>query len=442
MAVLLIGSTGNGKSTLGNFLVDPSEDKIFSRDHQHFKIAQTNRPETQNVSIGEIHSKKKKIKVIDTPGLNESDKHDLKHMIQIVEKLQSIDAMLGCIVVVKFNSKIDAQYKATLQYYRKLLPFLFERNVIIVMTDFQTDDRSVRMRQRQGIDVQQIKTNAIREVVESGSLQYEPLLFTIDCLPDDEEERKINLDVREAIICRLDSLKPFSSEALMVAKTAYLKSEDNKKIKGYEGEITGYNKRLQQANVRATEALEKIQQKEQEVTEIKKDFTVLQEHLREKDSAELTDIDNWSVSEEWKLLQWLSRDFERNSSCEIDSVDRWTNGHCEWKDYKQTQHRVSGTVEGKFMRGLYASVTLKASRRKKYETDITQLNLRIREVEKHMQSLNRHLDEIRDRYKEYTDDIKLLEQFIGEKRKVIQKLVSDYMSLDEAIERLRTLETK
>ena len=395
MAVLLIGSTGNGKSAFGNFLIDPSEDKIFNCDQQYFKVAQTNRPKTQNVSIGKFQSKDREIKVIDTPGLNESDKHDLKHMIQIVEKLQSIDAMLGCIVVVKFNSKIDAQYKATLQYYRKLLPFLFERNVIIVMTDFQTDDRSVRMRERQGIDVQQIKTNTIREVVDSGSLQYDPLLFTIDCLPVVEEERKINLDVREAIICRLDSLNPFSSEALIVAKTAHLRSEDDNKIKGYEGEIASYNMRLQQANVRATKALEKIQQKKQQVTGTKKDLTVLQAELREKDSPELVDIGYWSVNEERGFLHGI---------------------------------RVC------------ANITVQTSKRKKYEKDIKELNSRISKIENTMQSLNNHLDEIRDRYKECTDDITLIEQFIGEKRKDIEKLVSDYMTLDEANARLHAIQ--
>lgn len=39
--------------------------------------------------------------------------------------------------------KIDAQYKATVVYYRWLLPLLFEKNVIIVLTNFPTDHCSV-----------------------------------------------------------------------------------------------------------------------------------------------------------------------------------------------------------------------------------------------------------------------------------------------------------
>ena len=51
MAVLLVGSIGNGKSTLGNFLLNPHEDHIFGKK-QTFKTAQTSRPETQHV-LGE-----------------------------------------------------------------------------------------------------------------------------------------------------------------------------------------------------------------------------------------------------------------------------------------------------------------------------------------------------------------------------------------------------
>ena len=438
MAILLIGSTGSGKSSLGNFLIDPSEENIFEK--QPFKVAKANMPETQFVSKGVVQYKAKIYTIIDTPGLNESDTKDLKHMIEIVQNLQAMESVVACVLVVKFNSKIDAQYKATVQYYRKLLPSLFETNVIIVMTDFATDDRSVRLRERQGIDVEQIKRNTVREIVENGSLEYDPLLFTIDCLPVDDEEQKLNRTIRSAIFSKLASQKPLPSKSLMVAKTAFLKTEDNEKIKSYEGEITGYNKRLQQANIRATEALEKIQSKEQDVTEKEKELTGLQLDLCDKDSSEQTSIGTWSVSEEWKFFRWIQRSFEKTTTCEIESIDKWTNGHCEWSDLEQTKYSVKGKVHGEFMRGVYASLTLLASKRKKYAKEITSLKQQINEVEKHRQSLKEFLNEIRDRYKEYTADIKLLEQFIEEKRVLINALVSDYMPLDEARMRLKRLQ--
>lgn len=438
MAIVLIGSTGSGKSSLGNFLIDPSEEHLFEKPV--FSVAKANMPETQFVLPVSFKYKKTDFTLIDTPGLNESDVRDLRHMIQIVDCLQKVESIVACVLVVKFNSKIDAQYRSTVQYYRKLLPSLFERNVIIVMTNFATDDRSVMLREKKGTNVEEIKRNTIREIVENGSLAYEPLLFTIDCLPMSDDEQKLNKSVRSAIFSKLMSQKPFPSKGLMVAKTAVLKSEDNEKTKSYEGEITGYNTRLQQANARATEALEKIQSKDHEITEKEKELHVLKTDLVDKDSSDLTSIDSWSVSEEWKFFQWFSKTFERTTACEIESVDRWTNGHCEWKDYEETKHSVKGKIEGEFMRGIYASLTLQASKRNKYAKEITSLRQQIGELEKHRQSLKEHLNEIRERYKEYTDDIKLLEQFIEEKRVLITALMSDYMTLEEALGRLDKLE--
>ena len=144
-------------------------------------------------------------------------------MIEIVQNLQTMKSVVACVLVVKFNSKIDAQYKATIQYYRKLLPSLFERNVIIVMTDFATDDRSARLRERQGIEVEQIKRNTVREIVENGSLEYDPLLFTIDCLPVDDEEQKLNRNIRSAIFSKLASQKPLPSKKLNGCKNSIFK---------------------------------------------------------------------------------------------------------------------------------------------------------------------------------------------------------------------------
>ena len=218
MAILLIGSTGSGKSTLGNFLIDPREKVLF--DKQVFKSAQENLPKTQDVSRMSFRDEVsgKIFTVIDTPGLNESKSCDLKHMMEVVEILQTVDRVIACVFVVKFDSQIDAQYKATIQYYRNFLPSLFERNVIIVMTDYRTDARSEKLRKKQGVDVDLIKHNTVREIVESGSLAYDPLVFTINCLPLDDEERRSNLAGREAILGYIAAQTPFSYNDLRLAK--------------------------------------------------------------------------------------------------------------------------------------------------------------------------------------------------------------------------------
>ena len=141
--------------------------------------------------------------------------------------------------MVKFNGKIDAQYKATVKYYAKLLPSLFERNVIIVMTEYATHDAAVKLRKRQKLDVEGIKYNTVREIMKCVELKYEPMLFTIDCVPLDEDELKSNLLVRYSIFQYLLSCCPLSVPELRVAKTPFIIHKDQEQIRKYEGETDG-----------------------------------------------------------------------------------------------------------------------------------------------------------------------------------------------------------
>ena len=197
------------------------------------------------------------ITVIDTPGLNEGAVRDLEHMIGIVQGLKERKEIKACILVVKFNSKIDAQYKATVEYYSKLLPDLFENNVAIVMTDFATDERSIQMRTKQGIDVEQVKNNTVREIVECADMTYSPILFTIDCLPYDSDEQELNRGIRDALLEFIFLQKPTEVIKLKVAKPDYIQKADDVKKSKFEGEITGYNERLQHVHKNAKEALKK-----------------------------------------------------------------------------------------------------------------------------------------------------------------------------------------
>lgn len=305
MTVLMIGSTGQGKSTLGNFLVNPDEKHIFADDGQTFKTARSNLPQTQNClssskivsaqfSTGKVASLE--LTVVDTPGLNESAEKDLSHMIDLVRQVQKMGEVRACVLVIKFNSKIDTQYRATVQYYSKLLPFLFERNVIIVMTDFATDSKSVRKRERQKIDVEQQKNNTTREIVESGGLGYDPPIFAMDCLPDDDEERKVNLRVRTALFEYVLFLQPVEAKNLKVAKTEYVRTEDQKRIKKLEGHVAGYNERLKEIEKEAEGALTKIEETENEVTRLENELKNLQAQLEDKDRSDPVVAKKWSVS--------------------------------------------------------------------------------------------------------------------------------------------------
>jgi predicted GTPase len=440
MSVIMIGSTGNGKSTLGNFLHNPDPHHMF--DEQTFLTARDNKPQTQHVkavtsSVSVLSKEKSKVSylltLIDTPGLNENAVRDLSHMIKIIQELQIRREIQACIFVVKFNSKIDSQYKSTIQYYSKLLPSLFNKNVLVVMTDFATDARSEALRQRQRIDVDQVKRNAIREICQNANMWYEPITFMVDCLPFDDSEKQLNLSVRDAILQYIHQLQPVRIGAISVAKTAYIREEDDKYMNQLEGEVNGYNERLIEANAGSQEALREAKKLETKVTNETKKCQKLKSSLEEKDSTDTIVAKSWSVDESWKFLRWLNRSFEITSLWQVTDIVKWTNGNCKFEDFSITDRGAKGRVEGKFMRGIYASVELQTTKQIKFANEIHQLRESLTEAESNLKQAKTDRDNVQNKHKEYADKIELLQQYIEQKRERIKNLSSDFMSIEEAI---------
>ena len=440
MALLLIGSTGNGKSTLGNFLVDPNESHMFA-EKTKFRMARSNRPETQDVSYGDFRRGDRTFRVIDTPGLNESPTKDLFHMTSLIMALNdpNLQGVSACLLCIKFNSKIDAQYKATVKYYSRLLPSLFEGNVLIIMTEFMTDDRAEKLRKMQRVDVERVKVNTANEIKESAELAYTPPLFAIDCLPMDKEERAHSLRIRKAILDYIQSLTPVKTTNLQVEKTYYLKELDDKKVKRMLGEITGYNKRLMEVNAAATKALTRIEYLEREILQIKGDIENTSSELRVKDSEELVVAKTWSISKTSKIFQALDEKFKISSQWKIDNVSMWKNVEADWSDVQKTDYEVSGSLKGQYMRGLHASVTLETKKHRKYAREIEDMKKMLEELNRKLNTLKDDLRTAHQQHQQYQHELKLLEKYIDDRRDEIGKLSLNSMSTTEAMRRAAEL---
>ena len=439
VSILMIGSTGNGKSTLGNFLIDPSDDHIWGQK-QVFRTARTNMPETTIVKFAT--DRQNSIKIIDTPGLNESAEKDLSHMIHIVRKLKDLESITACILCVKFDSKIDAQYKATIAYYRKLLPSLFEGNVLIVMTNFQTDKRTMAMRKRQGVDVDAIVRNCQREVIESGKLTFTPQVFLIDSVPMSDEERTVSENCRLSILDFIQrSLKPILIKDMKVAKTTALKQYDDKEVGRLDGEIHGYNMRLKEANSAAEEVLNGIERKERNVTETKGDIQKIETELQDKCSSTRVTAQTWSIESSWKWFQGQSESFEVQSAWPVVDYSRWDNGHLTWKNFNvdKDHGRAKGQIEGGWFRGLYANLTLHTEKRLRYASEIKKLEENLGERKKRVVELQQDLDEYKTLHSSHQKEIHLLQEYIQKRNMTKELLLADPIPIDVADRRLQEL---
>ena len=443
MALLLIGSTGNGKSTLGNFLVDPSESHMFG-DKTKFQMALSNKPETRDVSYGDFRRKDRTFRVIDTPGLNESPAEDLFHMTSLIMTLNdpNLQGVSACLLCIKFNSKIDAQYQATVKYYSRLLPSLFEGNVLIIMTEFMTDDRAEKLRKMQRIDVERVMMNTANEIKESAELVYTPPLFAIDCLPMDREERNCSLKVRNTILDYIQSLKAIRTASLQVEKTDFLMRLDDKKVHEILGEITGYNKQLKEANEAATDALTKIEEHQREILELNGKIANTVTELAAKDSTDLVVANTWSLSRQSKKLVSLNEKFDISSNWKIDKVNMWTNVSpqtADWKNVQESDYSVSGSLQGQYMYRLHASVTLQTRKQRKYASEIDSMNKKLTELNRELTSIQTKLQECYKQHEKYQKDIELLETYINQRRNKIENLRLCRMNTNEAMKRVDEL---
>lgn len=208
--IVLIGSTGSGKSTLGNCLLEPSKTsgpKVFASGCGRM-------PQTQQTQVGVSHCSRGAgkppipLKIIDTPGPNESAAKDQAHMIEIETAVRKESKIAACLLCVKFNSQIDIQYKTTVQMYKQLLPGLFEANLIVVFTDYSEHPRAMKKRRREGIVPNVVMRNALDAIVEAAELSYVPKYFCIDSLPTLEDDHCIEctMAARRAIIEHIDTL--------------------------------------------------------------------------------------------------------------------------------------------------------------------------------------------------------------------------------------------
>ena len=462
--LLLIGSTGVGKSSLGNFLLDsaPSasdeDDSPYvawprpgadprEGDGQKFRTARTNNPETRTVKFESPSKKLQKwprLIVIDTPGLNERPDEDLSHMIEIVKVVKLLESITACILCIKFESKIDTQYKTTIAYYAKLLPTLFEKNVVIVMTNFLCNDDAIMMREVRGIDVATIVTNTVHEVVESAKLRADPPVFLIDSVPLYKKDLPRSERDRQSILDYTQTLDPISIKDMTVAKTTELINYDKIKIGRLEGEVRGYITRLQQVNQAVASVLNEIEQKEKEVANIHAALQQIKCELRDKDSVVVVPSRSWNLRNSWKWFQEQSESFSISSSWPIARYDRWDNGHLNWVKFHVDKENgfAHGKVQGEWFRGLYANLTLLTEKRVMYKEEIARLNKEMESQEKSLKELTSALEKYKAKHSKHSEEVRLLNIFIKQQNERKEHLLAEYMTIDEACERLEEFKSR
>ena len=442
--VMMIGSTGNGKSTLGNFLLCPAREHcVYTYGNQTFAGAVANLPLTQEVKMATDLNRT--ICLMDTPGLNENPKKDLEHMVAIIRCLKAAEKLTACILCVKFDSKIDMQYKETIEYYSKLFPGIFETNVILVMTCFGMDLDSIERRKDNGIDVAKIRANTVEAVKKCANIKASPKVFMIDCLPT-TSGREESENVRSCILEYIEGMKPIPLKDLHVRKTGVLLGKDKLKAGILQGEIEAKQKELQKGKDAAVRSqLQKINALNLDLSSCKEEIAEKENELSLFDSSKEVIVDQWFYEStvNWGFGRPKESFHLQSKEWDIARVSREKSGSCMWKDVTETLHDVKGAIRktgmGKTTMG--ASITIYTEKRRKYEKNVTDLKAKIKILESKKKSTEKKRDEANENADIDKKELAELESCIEMKTKERIVLLKEYLTIKEATERLEELKT-
>lgn len=222
--IILIGETGSGKSSFGNFALGIQD---------AFKVSEDPRSCTTE-TIRKISLLDKEIGIVDTPGLQDSQGRDKIHyeqMLKIIKEMKDLNFIL-----LVFNYTCP-RFTTSIQFMIKFLCNVFPKNfaqhVGIVFTHYD-HEYQIRINKKKKKDPREERKEFIREIMElisqttNEELFLGPPVYYLDSyVEDDNSKNELN-----RLISFAKNLKPI--EDIRQCKLQYKKEEEEFNTRTYD----------------------------------------------------------------------------------------------------------------------------------------------------------------------------------------------------------------
>ena len=183
--IVLIGETGNGKSSLGNFILGSSE----------FEVSDDFNSCTKD-TIQKISKIDPEIGVVDTPGLQDSNGEDKQNYDKMLKIFEDVKNLHFIVVVLNFsNPRLTSSIQFMLKFLCNVFPKNFSLHVGIVFTHYE-HSYQLKVYKKKNKDPQESFDKYINEVIRliekytgEKALKRPPVYF-LDSLIEDEYSKK------------------------------------------------------------------------------------------------------------------------------------------------------------------------------------------------------------------------------------------------------------